>query len=79
MAKEKILVVDDEERIVNIVRAYLEKEDYRVVAAHDGATALALARRESPDLVVSTSCCPRSPAGTSAALCGTSRRCRSSC
>jgi two-component system, OmpR family, alkaline phosphatase synthesis response regulator PhoP len=50
--REKILVVDDEERIVNIVRAYLEKEGYRVVTAGDGRQALRVAQRERPDLVV---------------------------
>jgi two-component system, OmpR family, alkaline phosphatase synthesis response regulator PhoP len=52
MAKEKILVVDDEERIVGIVRAYLEKDGYDVVSAGDGIQALALARQELPDLIV---------------------------
>ena len=49
---EKILVVDDEVKIVRVVRAYLEKEGYQVVEANDGLEALELARREKPDLVV---------------------------
>lgn len=52
MAAKKILVVDDEKRIVEIVRAYLEREGYNVTAAYEGKTALDLARREQPDLVV---------------------------
>lgn len=52
MAAKKILVVDDEKRIVEIVRAYLEREGYNVVVAYEGKTALDLARREQPDLVV---------------------------
>jgi len=52
MAAKSILVVDDEKRIVEIVRAYLEREDYRVTAAYEGDTALEMARREHPDLVV---------------------------
>jgi DNA-binding response OmpR family regulator len=52
MAKNKILVVDDEEKIVRIVKAYLEREGYTVVAAYDGKAALAMARTESPDLVL---------------------------
>src|SRR5512140_2509997 len=52
MAKEKILVVDDEEKIVAIVKAYLEKDSYRVVTAFDGKQALATAKRERPDLIV---------------------------
>ena len=50
--KEKILVVDDEKQIVDIVRAYLEKDGYRVVAAYDGRQALELAARERPALLV---------------------------
>lgn len=52
MAAKSILVVDDEKRIVEIVRAYLEREGYRVTAAYDGDTALEMARREHPDLIV---------------------------
>jgi len=52
MAKNKILVVDDEEKLVRIVKAYLEREGYTVVAAYDGKAALALARTEAPDLVL---------------------------
>jgi len=52
MAAKSILVVDDEKRIVEIVRAYLEREGYRVTAAYEGDTALELARREHPDLIV---------------------------
>lgn len=52
MPGEKILVVDDEERIVKIVRAYLEREGYQVLEAHDGASALEKAKREQPRLIV---------------------------
>ncbi len=48
----KILVVDDEKRIVDIVRAYLERDGYEVVAAYDGRSALGLARSEHPDLII---------------------------
>jgi DNA-binding response OmpR family regulator len=47
-----ILVVDDEPQIVKFVRAYLEKEGYRVMTAHDGQEALFVARHERPDLVI---------------------------
>ncbi|MBN1659921.1 MAG: response regulator transcription factor [Anaerolineae bacterium] len=47
-----ILVVDDETRIVMLVRDYLERAGYRVVTAADGETALASVRAERPDLVV---------------------------
>lgn len=48
----KILVVDDEAKIVKLVRAYLEQAGFQVVEANDGQTALIQARRERPDLVV---------------------------
>jgi len=47
-----ILVVDDEPKIVRLARDYLEKNGFRVVTAADGPSALAMARREKPDLVV---------------------------
>jgi len=50
--KEKILVVDDDRRIVEIVSAYLEKDGYRVVPAYDGRQALELAARERPALLI---------------------------
>jgi two-component system, OmpR family, alkaline phosphatase synthesis response regulator PhoP len=49
---ELILVVDDEPKIVKLARDYLEQSAFRVISAGDGTTALALARRERPDLVV---------------------------
>ena len=48
----KILVVDDEAKIVKLVRAYLEQAGYSVVVAEDGQTALIQSRREKPDLVI---------------------------
>ena len=48
----KILVVDDETKIVRLVRSYLEQSGFTVVEANDGQTALIQARREKPDLVV---------------------------
>lgn len=47
-----ILVVDDEPKIVRLARDYLEKNGFRVVTAVDGPSALAMARREKPDLIV---------------------------
>jgi two-component system OmpR family response regulator len=48
----RILVVDDEPRIVDVVRAYLEREGHVVEVAHDGDAALAAAHASPPDLVV---------------------------
>ena len=47
-----ILVVDDEPKIVRLARDYLEKNGFRVISAGDGNSALAMARREKPDLIV---------------------------
>jgi DNA-binding response OmpR family regulator len=48
----KILIVDDEQKIIEIVRAYLEREGFRVVTAFDGEAALKTFRQEKPDLIV---------------------------
>jgi DNA-binding response OmpR family regulator len=47
-----ILVVDDDPKIVALVRTYLERERYPVVTAGDGRTALRLIEETSPRLVV---------------------------
>lgn len=47
-----ILVVDDEESILNLVKAYLKVEGHAVYTAGDGPAGLALFRRYHPDLVV---------------------------
>jgi two-component system alkaline phosphatase synthesis response regulator PhoP len=47
-----ILVVDDEESIQNVVRAYLEADGFTVHLADDGTQALALFRRHRPRLIV---------------------------
>lgn len=52
MAGEKILVVDDDERILKIVRHCLEREGFSVVTAADGARALEMVKSEKPDLLV---------------------------
>jgi DNA-binding response OmpR family regulator len=51
MAK-KILVVDDEEDIVDMLQAILEMQGYQVVGAYNGTDGLLLTRLESPDLII---------------------------
>ncbi|MFP4445433.1 MAG: response regulator [Desulfosudaceae bacterium] len=52
MIKETILVVDDEEDILELVRVSLEREGYRVLCAGSGEEALRRARSEMPDMMV---------------------------
>jgi DNA-binding response OmpR family regulator len=49
---KRILVVEDESRIAQLVRDYLEHAGFEAVVASDGEVALAEARRARPDLVV---------------------------
>lgn len=49
---KKILVVDDEPKIVQLTRDYLERAGFSVVTAADGKSALSAARAEHPDLVL---------------------------
>lgn len=48
----RVLVVDDEPRMLEVVRAYLEREGYAVSTASDGIAALERVRADGPDLVV---------------------------
>ena len=48
----KILVVDDEPKIVETVKAYLENSNYKVLTAYDGEQALKIFEEENPSLVV---------------------------
>jgi DNA-binding response OmpR family regulator len=47
-----ILVVDDDHKTVNLIRLYLEKDEYQVLVAYDGRQALETARRYRPDLMI---------------------------
>ena len=47
-----ILVVDDEQRLRDLVRNYLEREGFTVLTAADGPRALDLARQQAPEVVV---------------------------
>lgn len=52
MPGKKILIVDDEKNIRDIVKAYLEKEDYRVFTASDGIEAMEILSVEKIDLLI---------------------------
>ncbi|MCQ2450125.1 MAG: response regulator transcription factor [Clostridia bacterium] len=52
MATNKILIVDDDENICELLRLYLEKDGFETCTAFDGEQALALVDEYAPDLVL---------------------------
>jgi len=52
MPQKKVLVIDDEEKILNLVASYLERDGYEVAMAKDGHTGLEKARSLNPDVIV---------------------------
>jgi two-component system alkaline phosphatase synthesis response regulator PhoP len=52
VANEKVLVIDDEENILNLVTSYLKKEGYKIATAKDGPSGLEAARTFKPDIIV---------------------------
>ena len=48
----KVLVVEDDRNIAELLQMYLEKEGYKVLVAHDGGQGLELFRSEKPDMVL---------------------------
>jgi DNA-binding response OmpR family regulator len=51
-AHKLILLVDDDNEIVESMRAVLENKGYRIIVARDGNAGLTIAERENPDLIV---------------------------
>lgn len=49
---KKILIIDDEKKLVDAVRLRLEKSGYKVTAAFDGQEGFEKARAEKPDLII---------------------------
>lgn len=52
MAKKRILLVDDEAQLVELVKMRLEANGYQVLTAYDGKDALDMAKKEMPDLII---------------------------
>ncbi len=50
--KHKVLIVEDEKSIVDILRFNLNREGFETIEAYDGATGLVLATTENPDLIL---------------------------
>jgi two-component system alkaline phosphatase synthesis response regulator PhoP len=59
MAKAKILLIDDEKSILDLITAYLDQEDYDYKTAADGESGLELALSYKPDLIVLDIMLPR--------------------
>jgi DNA-binding response OmpR family regulator len=49
---KRVLVVDDDPNIVNLIRAFLTKIGFEVLEANDGLDGLQKARSENPDLII---------------------------
>lgn len=52
MAKKKILIVDDETDMVEMIKMRLEAADYQIAAAYDGQEALDKVKSDRPDLII---------------------------
>lgn len=52
MPAGKILVVDDDQNICELLRLYIEKEDFEVQIANDGRTAIEIFEEQNPDLIM---------------------------
>ena len=59
MDREKILIVDDDRNICELLRLYLEKEGYETMLAHDGETAVIMHEEKDLDLVLLDVMMPR--------------------
>ena len=66
MSLEKIMVVDDDPNICELLRLYLEKEGYTVEIVNDGMAAVEAFQSAQPDLVLLDIMLPRLDAGRSA-------------
>ncbi len=49
---KKILVIDDEQRVVDLLSKFLSKEGFEVLSAIDGNTGVRLAKKFIPDLII---------------------------
>lgn len=52
MNNEKILIVDDDTNICDLLKLYIEKEGYSAVIANDGVSAVNLSKTETPSLIL---------------------------
>ncbi|MBQ6624763.1 MAG: response regulator, partial [Clostridia bacterium] len=52
MASEKVLIVDDDTNICELLRLYLEKEGFVTSIANDGESAITIFKQEQPDIML---------------------------
>ena len=52
MAVNKVLIVDDDAHIAELIKLYLEKEEYKTAVASNGLMALKLFKEEAPSIVI---------------------------
>jgi DNA-binding response OmpR family regulator len=52
MAARRVLIIEDDVKLADLVRMYLERDGYRVTVAHEGREGLGLARHGGPDLII---------------------------
>lgn len=57
--KKTILIVDDEQKIVDLLKHNLGREGYNIIEANDGITAVEMAREKKPDLILLDIMLPR--------------------
>lgn len=57
--RKKVLIVDDEESMVALLKKRIESAEYDVITAFDGQEGLSVARKEKPDLIVTDVMMPR--------------------
>ena len=57
--KKTILIVDDEQKIVDLLVHNLKREGYNTIEANDGVTAVEMAKEQRPDLILLDIMLPR--------------------
>ena len=65
--KKRVLIVEDEKNIVDILSFNLVREGYETLEAYDGETGLQLALEQNPDLILLDLMLPKSEAGLTSA------------
>lgn len=59
MEKKRLLIVDDEADLAEMIKFRMENNGYEVLLAHDGQAAFEMARKENPDLIILDLMLPR--------------------